>query len=111
MRDVARVSDGPAEPDSYVGFLSGDAGSEFEPAVTIAIAKKAGTNASVVTATALRRIEGLRGSVIPRDVELTVTRNYGETAEEKSDELLKHMLLATVSVIILVVLALSYNFV
>ena len=118
LRDVAKIEDGPAEPSSYVlmglgpgaeGVAAGVNRSREYPAVTIAIAKKAGTNASTVAATALRRIEGLRGTVIPKDVELTVTRNYGETAQEKSDELLKHMLLATVSVIILVVLALGWR--
>ena len=118
LRDVAKIEDGPAEPSSYVlmgigpgaeGVAAGVNRSREYPAVTIAIAKKAGTNASTVSATALRRIEGLRGTVIPKDVELTVTRNYGETAQEKSDELLKHMLLATVSVIILVVLALGWR--
>ena len=118
LRDVAKIEDGPAEPSSYVlmglgpgaeGVAAGVNRSREYPAVTIAIAKKAGTNASTVAATALRRIEGLRGTVIPKDVELTVTRNYGETAQEKSDELLKHMLLATVSVIILVVFALGWR--
>jgi multidrug efflux pump subunit AcrB len=98
LREVAKIEDGPAEPSSYVlmglgpgaeRVAAGVNRSREYPAVTIAIAKKAGTNASTVAATALRRIEGLRGTVVPKDVELTVTRNYGETAQEKSDELLK----------------------
>jgi multidrug efflux pump subunit AcrB len=118
LRDVAKIEDGPAEPSTYVlmglgpgaeGVAAGVNRSREYPAVTIAIAKKAGTNASTVARTALQRIEGLRGTVIPKDVTLTVTRNYGETAQEKSDELLKHMLLATVSVIVLVVFALGWR--
>ncbi len=118
LRDVAAVEDGPAEAASYVLLGLGPGAGPVPahvnrageyPAVTIAVAKKAGTNASTVTAAALARIEGLRGSVIPHEVELTVTRDYGETAQEKSDELLKHMLLATVSVVVLVVLALGWR--
>lgn len=120
LRDVASVEDGPAEPSTYVLLGSGPAagaqdvpkglsrGREY-PAVTVTVAKKRGTNASLVTAAALARLQGLRGTVIPADVQVTVTRNYGETAKEKSDELLKHMLIATASVILLVVVALGWR--
>jgi multidrug efflux pump subunit AcrB len=120
LRDVARVEDGPAEPATYVLMGLGPAADatgipesfnkdRAYAAVTVAVAKKRGTNASLVTAAALARLEELRGTVIPKDVQVTVTRNYGETAKEKSDELLKHMLIATVSVILLVVLALGWR--
>ncbi|HEY5998206.1 MAG TPA: efflux RND transporter permease subunit [bacterium] len=120
LRDVARVEDGPAEPSTYVLFGLGpaagsrgiaagaDRGREYA-AVTVAVAKKRGTNASLVTRAARARLEELRGTVIPADVQMTVTRDYGETAQEKSDELLKHMLIATVSVILLVALALGWR--
>jgi multidrug efflux pump subunit AcrB len=120
LRDVARVEDGPAEPATYVLMGLGPAAGErgIAPAfnrdreyaaVTVAVAKKRGTNASLVTEAALARLAELRGTVIPADVQVTVTRNYGETAKEKSDELLKHMLIATVSVILLVILALGWR--
>jgi multidrug efflux pump subunit AcrB len=120
LRDVARVEDGPAEPATYVLMGLGPATAtkgiaptfsreRAYPSVTVAVAKKRGTNASVVTEAALARLGELRGTVIPSDVQVTVTRNYGETAKEKSDELLKHMLLATLSVIFLVVLALGWR--
>jgi len=66
-------------------------------AVTIAISKKKGANASIVAGEALKKVEALRGNSIPSDVQVTVTRNYGDTAKEKSDELLEHMLIATIS--------------
>jgi len=109
LRDVARVSDGPAEPDSYVGFLSGDAGSEFEPAVTIAIAKREGKNAATIAHHVMERVEQLRGRVVADDVRLTVTRDYGETATEKSRELLLHILIATLGVVVLVWWALGWR--
>jgi multidrug efflux pump subunit AcrB len=120
LRDVARIEDGPAEPSTYVLMGVGPAtGAGSVPAslnrdreyaaVTVAVAKKRGTNASLVTEAAAARLEALRGTVIPADVQIAVTRNYGETAREKSDELLKHMLIATVSVILLVILALGWR--
>jgi multidrug efflux pump subunit AcrB len=118
LRDVARISDGPAEAANYVFMglgpaaakkgLKGDPASQSE-AVTIAIAKQKGANASLVAGEALRKVEALKGHLIPSDVEVTVTRNYGETAKDKSDELLDHMLLATISVIILIALFLGWR--
>lgn len=117
LRDVAEVVDGPEEPSNYVfmgigasadtkGIKSQAQGSLFE-AVTITIAKKKGANASVVASNAISKVQALKPSLIPNDVNVTVTRNYGETAKEKSDELLEHMLIATVSVIILIAIALG----
>ncbi len=77
--------------------------------MTIAISKQKGANASLVAAEALKKVEAMKGRVIPRDVQVTVTRNYGETAKDKSDELLDHMLIATISVIILIILALGWR--
>src|SRR3989304_3160222 len=82
-----------------------DPGRDYE-AVTIAVSKKPGANASVVAQKALARVETLKGKIIPSGVNVTTTRNYGETAKEKSDELLEHMLIATIAVIILIALAL-----
>ncbi|HEU5170630.1 MAG TPA: efflux RND transporter permease subunit [Gemmatimonadales bacterium] len=106
LRDVARVTDGPAEPTQYVGFL---AGGTFEPAVTIAIAKRPGTNAATIADRALRRVGDLRGRLLATDVRLTVTRNYGATASEKARELLLHILIATLGVVALVWLALGWR--
>ena len=83
--------------------------SEFLPAVTIAIAKRKGTNAVIVADNVLQRIEPLKGSVIPSDVQVDITRNYGETAAEKSNELLFHMLIAVVSVSLLIAITLGFR--
>ena len=79
------------------------------PAVTLTVAKRKGANATNVSQDVLAKIDSLRGYVIPNDVEVTVTRNYGQTAKHKSDELLKHLFLATISVTILVGLALGWR--
>ncbi len=106
LRDVAEISDGGEEPSQYVRFAQAGTPGSF-PAVTIAIAKRKGTNAVEVANDVLSRVERLRGSVIPSEVEMTVTRNYGDTAKEKSNELLYHMLIAVVSVSILVAIVLG----
>lgn len=118
LRDVAKVTDGAQEASSFVlmglGPGAADKGirsrtpGQFE-AVTIAVSKKKGANASYVAQEALHRVEALKGTVIPGDVQITVTRNYGETAKEKADELLKHMLIATISVIVLIALFLGWR--
>jgi multidrug efflux pump subunit AcrB len=117
LADVAeRIEDGPDDPTNYVLYGSGaGAGNKSlapgadRPAVTITVAKRKGTNASFIAERVLERTEELRGSVLPKDLNLTVTRNYGETAKDKSDELLKHLLLATLSVTLLIALALGWR--
>jgi len=104
VRDLADVSDGGEEPSQYVRFSDGHG---FYPAVTVAISKRKGTNAVTVSENVLRRLEPLRGSVIPSDVSITITRNYGDTAKEKSNELLWHMLIAIVSVSLLIAITLG----
>jgi multidrug efflux pump subunit AcrB len=104
VRDVAAVSDGGEEPAQYVQYA--ERGS-FQPAVTLAISKRKGANAIEVADRVLAKVGGLRGSLIPADVKLTTTRNYGETAAEKSNELLLHMGIAVISVTILVALTLG----
>ena len=104
VRDVAEVSDGGEEPSQYVRYSDGKG--SF-PAVTLAVSKRKGTNAVTVAQDVLRRMERLRGSVIPADVEMTVTRNYGDTAKEKSNDLLYHMLIAIISVSVLIAFALG----
>jgi multidrug efflux pump subunit AcrB len=109
VRDVAEVADGGEEPSEYVRMMqvSGAQPKELLPAVTIAISKRKGTNAVVVADNVLRRVEALKGSVIPGDVRVDITRQYGETAAEKSNELLLHMLIAVVSVCVLMAIALG----
>ena len=104
VRDVAEVRDGGEEPSQYVSFAASGA---FHPAVTLAISKRKGANAIEVAENVLRRVEALKGNVIPSDVRMTITRHYGETAAEKSNELLLHMMIAVVSVSILIWLTLG----
>jgi multidrug efflux pump subunit AcrB len=108
LGDVATVSDGPEEPDQYVGFLPAR-GTAFEPAVTIALAKREGTNAATIAHAAMERVDELTGIVLAEDVRVTVTRDYGETATEKSRELLLHILVATLGVALLVWVTLGWR--
>jgi len=106
LRDVARIVDGPQEPADYVHFGLGPAAQEETtapvPAVTLSVAKRKGTNAIVIAEKVIGKVEAVRGRTIPDGVALTVTRNYGETAAEKSNELLLHMMIAIVSVAVLI---------
>ncbi len=104
VRDVAEVTDGGEEPAAYVRYGEGPA---LYPAVTIAVSKRKSTNAVTVAEHILARVEPLKGTVIPRDVEVTLTRHYGETAKEKSNELLEHMLIAVISVSLLIAITLG----
>jgi multidrug efflux pump subunit AcrB len=113
LRDVARIIDGAEEPSDYVFMGSGPASKGKEgglsEAVTIAIAKKKGTNATHIAERIHEKIEALKGNIIPSGVEIATTRNYGETAKEKSDELLKHMFIAALSVTLLIAIALGWR--
>ena len=106
VRDVATVSDGGEEPSQYVRFSDGHG---FYPAVTMTVAKRKGTNAVTVADNVLDRLKPLRGTVIPADVQMTITRHYGDTAKEKSNELLWHMLIAVVSVSVLIAITLGFR--
>ncbi|MFN3407696.1 MAG: efflux RND transporter permease subunit [Limisphaerales bacterium] len=113
LREVAEIVDGAEEPAHYVLFghgaaAAGGPGNE-QPAVTLAIAKRAGANAISVAKEVLRKVDTLKGRVIPNDVEITITRHYGETAAEKSDELLLHMGIAVVGVALLIWLTLGWR--
>ncbi|MFA6316569.1 MAG: efflux RND transporter permease subunit [Elusimicrobiota bacterium] len=111
LGDVAKVTDGPDEDEAEAFLVPGAArpGTETgsHPAVTLAVSKRRGSNATTVAEEALRRVENIRAEALPAGTRLTVTRNYGQTAKEKSDELLFHMGLATLSVTLLVALALG----
>jgi len=106
LREVAEIVDGGEEPTQYVfhGNKTND-----EPAVTLSIAKRAGANAISVADEVLQKVDLLKGSVIPADVTVSITRNYGETAAEKSNELLLHMGIAVFSVAILIWLTLGWR--
>ncbi len=105
LQDIARIADEGEEPVQYVRYR--DRNGFTAPAVTIAIAKRKSTNAVVVADDVLRRVDAFRAAELPHDVEMTLTRNYGETAAEKSNELLLHMLLAVVFVSVLVAFTLG----
>jgi multidrug efflux pump subunit AcrB len=139
LRDVAKIVDGPEEPGNYVLFGRGSSSvtlseakglttsghdtrdhSEVlrsaqddkqveQPAVTIAIAKRKGTNAIKVAEQVLKKVDLLKGRVVPGDVEISITRHYGQTAAEKSNELLFHMAIAVVGVSILIALVLGWR--
>ncbi len=113
LRDVAeKIVDGAAEPADYVVYgtanSSGSAARQY-PAVTITVAKRKGTNATDIANAVLKSVHRMQGVTIPTDVTVTTTRNYGETAKNKSDELLEHLLLATLSVTLLVALFLGWR--
>jgi len=105
VADIAKVSDGPDEDEREV--LLRDAAGE-RPAVTLQVSKRRGANATAVTSAARQRVEQAR-SRLPAGLDIAVTRDYGETAKHKSDELLFHILLATLSVTALVALALGWR--
>ncbi len=106
LRDVATVRDSGEEPVQYVHYGTREG---FQPAVTIAISKRKGTNAITVAGAVLAKVGSLKGRLIPSGVNIAITRQYGETAAEKSNELLLHMLIAVVSVSLLVALALGFR--
>ena len=105
LRDVAAISDGPEEPSQYAWMLT-KAGDDA-PAVTVAVAKKPGTNAVDLVRDLDARLAGLKGPVVPSNVRITKTRDYGKTADEKSSELIFHVGLATLSVVLLMALFLG----
>lgn len=104
LKNVADIEDTAQEPVNYVFNYDKQLGKNWTggEAVTIALSKKKGTNATNTAHRALKKIENLKGNIIPSAVDISITRNYGETAKEKSDELLSHMLIATISVILLI---------
>ena len=120
LRQVADVIDGRAEIAHYVWFGEGPLAARHHstlsiahsalaesPAVTVAVAKQGGMNAVTVAEGVIRKVDELRGVIIPSDVRTTVTRNYGETADEKANELFWHLVIAVVAVVIFLGLALG----
>ena len=107
LRDVATLLDGADEPANYV--LHGQRDGDLEAAVTLSLAKRPGANAIDVVNAVLAKVDTLKGTLLPADVELTVTRDYGHTAAEKSNELLLHMGIAVFGVAVLILLFLGWR--
>ena len=108
LDEVATITDGPEEADNYV--LYGDQSlADRQAAVSLSVAKRPGANAVDVVHDVLAKIDSLRGVVIPDDLQVTVSRDYGETAAEKSNELLLHMGIAVFGVAILILLFLGWR--
>ncbi|MEQ1791146.1 MAG: efflux RND transporter permease subunit, partial [Nitrospiraceae bacterium] len=125
LRQVADVIDGPSDVTRYVWFGLGASSAREtlnvkretqdgaqdtpheSPAVTVAVAKQRGLNAVTVTREVLRTVDELKGTIIPSDVRVTVTRDYGETADDKANELLWHLLVAVVAVVLFLGLTLG----
>jgi multidrug efflux pump subunit AcrB len=116
LSDVAEVQRGPDSPSAYVSFGTGAAAVHkglqsgiHTPAVTIAVAKQPGTNAVDIANNVIDRFEKLRGTFVPEGVNVTVTRNYGETAQAKSEKLIHKLIIETIAVAILIWLALGWR--
>jgi len=118
LNDVAQIRDDLQEAEDYVFMglgpgadhrkLAGNPKQDYA-AVTISVAKRKGANATWVAEDLVKKVDSLKGKVIPSDVQVTVTRNYGETAREKNNELLFHMFLAAISVTILIALFMGWR--
>ncbi|HEU4334138.1 MAG TPA: efflux RND transporter permease subunit [Candidatus Eisenbacteria bacterium] len=105
LSELAAVVDGPGESEAYV--FHAEKGAPRLPAVTIEVTKRPGVNATDLTHALRARVEALRSTLIGSDVHVAVTRDYGETAKHKSDDLIFHLLLATISVVALIAFALG----
>lgn len=116
LRQVAQIEDGPASPKEYVsfGYGMGDTknankfNSEY-PAITLSIAKKPGADAMKLSEQILNKVKHLESNIIPSDVHVATTRNYGKTASEKVAELLLHLFIAIVVVTLFVMLAMGWR--
>ncbi|MHA3902939.1 efflux RND transporter permease subunit [Castellaniella sp. WN] len=109
LREIAQVSEGPPPPEQYVGYRAAGRGGDTETAVTLAITKKPGANAIAVANDLMRRVDELRNTVIPSTIQVTETRNYGATADAKAGTLIHKLIFATLSVVLLVLLALGWR--
>ena len=117
LKQVAEVTDGPAEPENYVSFAYGEGTPRPDSlvhrgtrsAVTVAVAKRSGRDAMTIAERSLDKLETLEQTLVPEDVTVSTTRNYGETASEKTSELLLHLLAAILAVTIVVSLAMGWR--
>ena len=115
LKQVATIQDGPQTPKNYVSFGYGKANEKFSkfnseyPAVTISIAKVKGADAMQIAEKIITKVESLKKNIIPSDVHIEITRNYGETASHKVGELLLHLGVAIIAVTVLVMLAMGWR--
>ncbi len=111
VRDVAKVVIGPSPRENRVWMDTPEKGGHWDrvPAVSVAFAKRAGANAVVVAEDLLARLHTVEGRLVPHDVNVTVTRDYGETANDKANELLFHLALATISIVVLIAFAIGWR--
>ncbi|HLH56740.1 MAG TPA: efflux RND transporter permease subunit [Verrucomicrobiae bacterium] len=112
LREVAEIKDGAEEPSQYVFFGEGAShptSAGEQPGVTLTVAKRPGANAISVAEQVLKKLDTLKGRILPADVQISITRNYGETATEKSNELLLHMGIAVIGVSVLIFLTLGWR--
>ncbi|MGE5158419.1 MAG: efflux RND transporter permease subunit [Gemmatimonas sp.] len=111
VKDVASVVIAPDTVEHHVWNDARDASGNWKrvPAVSVALAKRAGANAVVVSEDISKRLETLKSWLIPNDIQVTTTRDYGETANEKANELLFHLGLATVSIVVLIAIAIGWR--
>jgi multidrug efflux pump subunit AcrB len=107
LRDVANIEQRADTPQQQVQFLR--PGSDSQPAVTLAIAKQPGTNAIDITTTIRQRLQQLHGTLIPDAIQVDITRDYGQTAKTKSDQLMAKLLFATAAVVVLVLATMSWR--
>jgi len=110
VRDVANVIEAPREDQARAWRYarSGQTWSQA-PAVSLAVAKRKGANAVVVSSAVLARVEALKGSLLPDSLDVAVTRDYGASANDKANELLQHLALATVSIVVLIGFAIGWR--
>ena len=115
LKQVAAIQDGPQSPKNYVSFGYGKANEKFSnykseyPAVTISVAKVKGADAMKIAEKIVAKVDGLKKNIIPTDVHVEVSRNYGETASHKVGELLLHLGVAIIAVTVLVMLAMGWR--
>ncbi len=116
LEDIATIRSGADQPEQYTWYATGQAAAEagmpavtHAPAVTIAIAKKAGTNATRIADAVIERIGQLQSTHIPDGIEVSITRNYGKTASDKAAKLIQKLTFATASVILLVLLTIGWR--
>jgi multidrug efflux pump subunit AcrB len=108
IKDVATVIDGPIQNQRLVWHAEvSENGTADHPAVTISVTKKPGENAVDVSKQVLNQLQFLRSTLIPKDIEIAVSRNYGETANEKATKLIQKLIFATLSVVALIFFALG----
>ncbi|WP_294538236.1 efflux RND transporter permease subunit [uncultured Rhodoblastus sp.] len=111
LRDIAKVTLDGAPNETRAMHFSRDADGVLKgtPTVTIALAKRAGANAVLISERIVDQLASLKGRVVPQDIDVIVTRNYGETANDKANDLLFHLGLATISIVLLVAFAIGWR--